>query len=259
MLQTLFSNFPKNIIFWKSPIISTLVSFPKSGRTWLRVILEDIGVYIEATHDESDHKKQIPWSQLTPCRSEYRKKRVIFLYRNPMDTVVSGYFQATRRLGNFEGDISSFIRDPRHGIEKILHFNTAWFQQQRCQDFLLVSYEAMKADDLRSVEAILDFLQVQISAVKLEETVKNARFDSLKTRESEGSLTESFGSAMQPGDAADPDSYKVRKGVVGGYHEYLSKADISYCKSVLEAYNYNVLRDSAEEKYGIEARNSDDF
>jgi hypothetical protein len=38
-----------------------------------------------------------------------------------------------------------------------------------------------------------------------------------------------FGSkTLQPGDYSDPDSYKVRRGKIGGYRDYLSAADLEY-------------------------------
>jgi len=33
---------------------------------------------------------------------------------------------------------------------------------------------------------------------------------------------------LQPADASDPESYKVRRGEIGGYRHYLSAADIAY-------------------------------
>jgi hypothetical protein len=41
-----------------------------------------------------------------------------------------------------------------------------------------------------------------------------------------------------PSDSDNPDSYKVRRGKVGGYSDYLSAEDIAYCDEVLKHYTY---------------------
>lgn len=35
-----------------------VVSFPKSGRTWLRVMMDALSINAEYTHAQSDHRKQ---------------------------------------------------------------------------------------------------------------------------------------------------------------------------------------------------------
>jgi len=39
---------------------------------------------------------------------------------------------------------------------------------------------------------------------------------------------------MQPGDTNDEESYKVRKGKVGGYLEYLSQDDMNFINQVIK-------------------------
>ena len=40
---------------------------------------------------------------------------------------------------------------------------------------------------------------------------------------------------LQPGDVSDPESYKVRKGKVGGYADYLASDDIEYATQAMAA------------------------
>ena len=40
---------------------------------------------------------------------------------------------------------------------------------------------------------------------------------------------------LQPGDVSDPESYKVRKGKVGGYADYLPSDDIEYATQAMAA------------------------
>ena len=39
--------------------------------------------------------------------------------------------------------------------------------------------------------------------------------------------------ALRPKDAADPDSYKVRRGKVGGFADYLAASDIEYLNRIV--------------------------
>ena len=106
-----------------------VVSFPKSGRTWLRVMLDALGIACEYTHDTSSYEDALIFEEMRCCEPHYQNRVVIFIHRDPRDTVVSGFFQLTKRLARrrtYVGDLSDFVRDPRHGIEKIVRFNLAW-------------------------------------------------------------------------------------------------------------------------------------
>src|SRR5262249_15835373 len=104
-----------------------IVSFPKSGRTWLRVMLDDVGAKAAFTPDGSDHPLRQPWAALQADKSRYKGGSILLLVRDPRDTAVSGYFQVTRRLKLSNASISEVLRDERHGIKKICHFNLQWF------------------------------------------------------------------------------------------------------------------------------------
>jgi hypothetical protein len=52
-------------------------------------------------------------------------------------------------------------------------------------------------------------------------------------------------SKLKPGDKNDPESYKTRRGKVGGYIDYLSSEEIEYLNqkmktSLSDIYNYKV-------------------
>jgi hypothetical protein len=157
--------------FYRSEVC--LISFPRSGRTWLRVILAKAihdhyqlddpsavylthqltrrvglpGVYI--THDGSASE---PWnihkggyvsgySLLTkrydPRR--YASKRVLFLARDIRDLVVSYYHYRSKRTGLFEGSLSDFIRTDVYGVPLIIRFYKSWYENQATpRDFLLI-------------------------------------------------------------------------------------------------------------------------
>jgi hypothetical protein len=216
-----------------------VVSFPKSGRTWLRVILDDLKLSANYTHDGSGHSRVGHIEELEPASEAFAGKTVVFLYRDPRDTVVSGYFQATKRVNTYTGSISDFIRDPRHGVEKIVRFNMEWLERgPALGKFLPVTYEELRADTAGTLTRIIDFIGAERPAEAIEAAVDEASFEKLKLKEASGELGARYGKAMMPADSSDPQSYKVREGVVGGFRKHLGEDDIAFCDEVLARLGY---------------------
>jgi hypothetical protein len=240
----------------RAPAATILVSFPKSGRTWLRamlgralcrryglpeaLLLDTYGLTRAAglapavfSHDGSSHTEARHWRRLERDKSEYRAKRVLFLARDPRDVVVSGYFQATRRRDLFRGGMSDFVRDPRHGIRKVMVFYQLWSESRGVpRSFRAVSYEALHADPAKTLRGVLEFLGAEAMTSEIvSDAVEFSRFENLKRMEAEGRFASS---RLSPGDPADAESFKVRKGRVGGHEAYLDPADLAYCNRVIE-------------------------
>jgi hypothetical protein len=128
-----------------APARIAIVSFPKSGRTWLRLligralcqryrlheaqILDTFALTRAAgllptvfTHDGTSNTEGRHLDRLDREKRAYRDKQVVLLCRDPRDTVISCFFEATRRKNVFEGTLSEFLRDPHYGVEKIVRF-----------------------------------------------------------------------------------------------------------------------------------------
>lgn len=231
-----------------------IVSFPKCGRTWLRVLVGKaicekfnfadellIDTYLitsksgllrtEVTHDHSSIIEGLRYHELSANKSEYKKKKVIFLVRGIKDVLVSCYFQATKRVGGYSGDISDFIRDDRFGVMKIITFYNIWHDNMSTpKDFLLIRYEDLHENPGKILSATLKF--IGLDALEDDITRKAVEFAGFKNmRELE--KADFFGrSSMRAGDNADEESYKVRRGVVAGYDSYLSSDDIEFIEEV---------------------------
>lgn len=218
-----------------------VVSFPKSGRTWLRVMLHNLQIPVKFTHDGSRHLDAVAFSKLATDKSHYKEKKVVLLVRDPRDTVVSGYYQATKRISPpYDGSISEFIRDPRYGIEKIVRFNLNWFANASIPESIhLLEYERLRADTVGEMTRLATFLgKPALSRERIADAVEAARFENMKAMESKGAAKHEIGVALAAGDSGDPNSYKVRKGKIGGYTEELSQTDIAFCDEVLRKYRY---------------------
>lgn len=227
-----------------------ILSYPKSGRTWLRLLIgkaicerynlpeslmiETYQISSQAgllrthfSHDYSSILSGFLYHRMPTDKSEYANTKVLFVHREIKDVLVSSYFQATKRTGRFEGSISEFIRSEKFGVKKIVTFYNSWYEQQHVpQAFLALSYEEMHENPQAALRQTLAFMGMEgIEEELLETAVSFAAFNNMKKLESSGFFNDD---KMRPKDTDDKDSYKVRKGKVGGYTEYLSQADIEY-------------------------------
>jgi hypothetical protein len=226
-----------------------VVSYPKSGRTWLRMML--CGVYAGRAHapatDLTVLRHGREWGlpnihfthngaamagkartapQLGRDKRKYRSKKIVFLARDVRDTLTSSYFHATRRIKVFAGTPSEFVRSEMFGADKLITFLNTWAAARAVpRDFLLIRYEDLKRDPASELRRLLEFLGVVPTADEVQAAVGASSLENMRKLERAGTVNSP---AMRPADAADANSYKVRKGVVGGHAELFSAEDIEY-------------------------------
>ncbi|MCP4363364.1 MAG: sulfotransferase domain-containing protein [Chloroflexi bacterium] len=243
-------------IFDKRGTECYILSYPKCGRTWLRLLIgkvmcdqfnqpeeKIIGTYrltavpgvlrTHFSHDYSSIKESFPYNRMPQDKSQYAPAKVIFLIRDIRDTLVSSYFQATKRVNRFHGPLSDFLRSDKYGVRKIVTYYNLWYENQNVpRDFLLLRYEDLHQNPTAVLRQTLQFMEMaEVREDLLTAAVHYASFDNMKKMESKGALDTD---KMQPGQQADNESYKVRKGVVGGYGEYLSADDLAYIDAVIQ-------------------------
>src|SRR5207247_714191 len=78
----------------------------------------------------------------------------------------------------------------------------------------LIAVLGETAPDMSMFQAALDF----------------SEFENMKKMEASGAFDSKI---LQPGDVRDPESFKVRRGKVGGYREYLSAEDRQYAAEAM--------------------------
>jgi hypothetical protein len=221
-----------------------LISFPKSGRTWVRFMLEAAGVRIEYSHSGAGNRSGLPFDAIAGRVSEWRDRRVVFMTRDPRDTVVSCYFQATRRIAEearFNGSIAEFVRHPGYGIEKIARFNLHWLEQADLfRDFTVVTYEGLHAGTLAELSRVVGFAtRREPRPDRIARACDAGHFDNMRKVElAIGDSGEQEKTRLGGGAAGDGESLKTRKGKVGGWGEYLSPEDIAFAEEVLTRLDY---------------------
>ncbi len=228
----------KCFFFGKCPSQAAVVSYPKSGRTWLRVAFDVMGQPQMLVHDDTAPTDLVRWQDLRTTKDEYRQRKVVFLVRDPRDTLVSAYFHATKREPVFDGTISEFVRHEQHGILKLLRFHTIWNAQRDVPvAFHLVRYEDLHADSYSTLRRIVNFLDLDVCEQRIGLAAKFCKFSNLRQLEQSGFFERrGYGEILTPRDKHDSECYKMRRGAVGGYRRYLSPEDVLFIDDRMSEY-----------------------
>ncbi len=235
-----------------------VVSFGKSGRTWLRVMISRFyRTHFGLTGDQlmgfdNLHRRHaaIPKLLFThdnylgdytgngDSKCDYQGKRVVLLIRDPRDTAVSQFFQWKHRmrptkksLNRYpEADLSLFdfmVSDA--GLTKVIHFLNQWAvarERLGADHLLVVRYEDLRQQPAAELARVLEFLGAPADEMAIQDAVEFARFENLKKLEQQGAFWWS-GSRLSPKDRKNPDSYKVRRAKVGGYRDDFDAAQLA--------------------------------
>jgi hypothetical protein len=216
-------------------------------------MLDDVGVRAIFSHDGSDHILRRPSADLNPDKSGYSGAITLLMVRDPRDTVVSGYFQITRRLKIEAGSLSELLRDDRHGIFKICHFNLQWFAAgDQINRFAILPYEQLHKSPSAVLKAVASFAGMALDDRMAALVTSNRTFQRMRAAEASGELAKRYGDILLPVNRNDTDSFKVRRGLVGGYSDYLSAADLSYCEQILAKTDYWSRLDQAMSRWDVE-------
>src|SRR5438552_15759453 len=239
-----------------------ILSVPKSGRTWIRAFLcayfcKRFGVeftlrperYCQPgiprlifSHDLFEHRtKGDRWDRLRGKylvpRRELSRAKIILLARDPRDCFVSLYLQLTRRDPNApiklrQKTVSEMLRDRRFGVRAIINAMNDWTNEFSGRDnFTLVRYEALRASPAEYFRDLLAVIGESTPEANIfQEALEFSRFENMQKLEAAGAFDSNI---LHPGDVRDPESFKVRRGKVGGYQEYLSVEDQQYAANAL--------------------------
>jgi hypothetical protein len=239
-----------------------LVSYPKAGRTWLRLLIgralsETFGLDAEnpmEVEDFADLDRRIPRILVThdglPLRpapfevrwdkSGYRRKSVVLLVRDPRDVVVSSYFHANRRDRSYPGTLAEYVREPRGGIDTVLAFHQSWRDNLHVPARLtVVRYEDLSRDAESELARVLRFIGISgVTAAALRSATRYGSFENMQELERRAA----FGRGrLEPTDVADEGSFKVRRGKVGGYRDYLDPSTVDYLDRKLSSARLEVF------------------
>lgn len=248
-------NYRREMLLNHAKYNAFLLSFPKCGRTWHRVMLghylssltksDWIGLFeleklcdavgisrIRYSHNCSSPTHRIPSShELVGSPLEWADKDVTVLVRDPRDAMVSMYFHMKYREKRFDGTITQFLHSEIYGISKLTSAWKKWSENRhRAKSFLVQSYEQMHSDPVQILRDTLLMLGlIRFDEKKLNEAVEFASLGNLRELESKNS----FNSDLLSNPSGEPFAAKVRDGKVGGYEETLSKQEIALIENAI--------------------------
>jgi Sulfotransferase domain len=245
-----------------------VVSFGKSGRTWLRVMVSHLFrvMYrlpenaimgfdnfhnlnravpkIFFTHDNYIKDFTGDFSSKQP----FYNKRVVLLARDPRDVAVSQFFQWKFRIkpskvtiNNYPpqgSDISLFdfvMGDNGGGMKAVTDYLNLWAAEaDKVKAFHLLRYEDLRSNTREELRRLLGFMQVDATDAQVEAAVEYSSYENMKKMESKEQFRFA-GGRMMPRDKDNPDSYKVRRAKVGGYRDYFTDEEVAAIDARLAA------------------------
>lgn len=211
-----------------------LVSYPKSGNTWIRFILGNLmwpdsestnfrnveyripGIHqVNALRAQRAQQPRILKSHF-PFKPEYPK--VLYIVRNPKSVAVSEYRylqRMGRKLGNvsFDEFFEAFLKGPVPQYGNWGSHVNSWVcgKGMEKRNFSIIRYEDLQESPEREVRRMAEFLAYFPTNRAIETALANSSFDKMRELENK---------------QEDPSEYKVpfvRKGNNSEWKNYLSK------------------------------------
>ena len=234
--------YPMRRDFQVLPDDCLLVSYPRSGSTWLRFLISNVrfGADCPTTFENLNDRipyalrprastmARLPRPRILKSHSAYdcRFRKVVLLVRDPRDVAISYYHYHVRNK-RIEPDcpIESYV--PRYVLGEMDNYGSwgenvgSWLgARQTTDDFLFVRYEDMKADTAAVLTEISSFLGLSNNV----NTIRNAV------------------------DWSGPQHMKPRKATPGEWRNLLSAASVEMIESgwwqVLEKCGYELTRNT---------------
>lgn len=242
-----------------------IVGHPKCGGTWLRVMISrafqfrhSIPGHIVAKTDEL-HRRNANIPRLLSTNGSYSYERIIadalesnppdpslsakpivLLARHPCDIAVSWYIQFTKRQSPYKNELINaelrnpvdrknverweFVMNEELGLPHLIEFFNNWQKRLATVERpLLVRYEDLRADPIPDLRRIGNLMDAGFTDDELIEARDFASFDNLKKLETEGYFRNG---GLSLRNRNDPDTFKVRRGKVGGFRDYFEPEQV---------------------------------
>jgi len=237
-----------------------VVSFGKSGRTWLRVMMSHLFrvmyklprnavLGFDNFHNLNSEVPKIFFTHDNyikdftgdfHSKKPFYNKRVILLARDPRDVAVSQFFQWKFRIkptkvaiNNYPpqgSDISllDFVMGDNGGsMQAVTNYLNLWAAEVgKMEHFHLLRYEDLRTRPREELRRLLDFMHIAATDAHVDAAVNYSSYENMKKMEGAQQFRLA-GGRMMPRDKDNPDSFKVRKGKVGGYRDYFTDEEVA--------------------------------
>ena len=243
------------------PVDAVFISFPKSGRTWVRLFLscyysnfinknleldleskEILGVLprIRFKHGSyfGHQDSQNSFKKINEKLAKTSKKhKLIYLKRDPRDVFVSFFHHLTKReipndnSVDFKSiSIDELILNEKYGFRNIWNYNKYWdsiFSSH--MNAYMLNYEELLNDPEVGYFNLLKFLELDIRKELIADAIYETSFDKLKEK-----YANSSNHRLKQINPKDNNSSKFRTGKSGSYLSELSEDSIKLCNKIME-------------------------
>lgn len=179
-----------------------IVSYPKSGSTWLRFIIANLiagtsgiqpgkvdfsKVHITVPEISSyalrkgvDYES-LPSPRVMRSHALYTPNfpRVVYLMRDGRDALLS-YYHHFRKFHDFKGTLTDFIRSDIRGVEWNEHVDSWIFLNQSLSNVFLLRYENLLCNTFNEIQRLLSFISIQFTSEQIQNAVRKSSFADMR-------------------------------------------------------------------------------
>jgi hypothetical protein len=215
-------------------------SYPRSGSTWLRFILQEILTGEPSRFENVNHRiafvghhgnapALLPGgARLLQTHERYRKEygRAIYLVRDPRDVALSEYaFQKARGWvdGDFQTYLVGFLRGEVNGFGSWQAHVQSWIAAADAspEKVRVYRYDELRKDTLSSLMSLLEFMKVKADQQKISNAIAGNSLQEMKKKEQ-----------LSPQKVSKRDRF-VRTGSLGGWRENFNQAQVELVNGYL--------------------------
>lgn len=232
-----------------------LAGFPRSGNTWTRFVIYNYfnillnGADRTLTYEELNsiqnhrvedrstesfapgfptlYRTHLPYQKVFDCFSH-----IIYVYRNPLDTLISLYYWHSKRCPAFRG-YPPGERERLHNIDYFVRFNMdRWSYHYRSimdKSDVPMYYARMQADAFREFSGLLKGLQYSVDEEALRQSIAMSSFNNIKAMGEESNCRR----GMANPKTATPELEHTRSGETDQYLRELDPKTIDEARQHL--------------------------
>lgn len=218
------------------------VSFPKSGRTYLRFM---VGKYFQLKNNLKE-KDILNYAEnnglifthygayeedFKVTKKELYDEGMIWLKRNRIDTIVSFYHHVKFRKKQYKPAFYDFLRSKKYGIEKLVKFES---KVRKYKHKMIIDYEDLCSNPKHFLTRVLELIDEKPIEDYVDWAVEESSFDKMRNAEITGRVDISEKDYI---DKTDERQLKVRQGKIGQGKNFITEEDLEYINEVICNYN----------------------
>lgn len=250
--------------FGESPTL--VAGYIKSGNTWLRFLIHNYFNFLNNTATETltynelnaiQHdalgdpapfkgpREGFPYIIRTHHHYSNHFKifdRCIYIYRNPLDTLVSAFhFHKNRKNPDFGNPAKAHLLSNIDSF--VLHNLNLW--ELHVDSYLnenrhhITTYERLNNQPIAELRSIINYLGYPFDEKAAKASVEMSSFKTIQKMGRESKQKYGNGGVLYEGEFA-------RKGMVGGYKEELTKSTINRASKLLKKYTFTNLTETTD-------------